>query len=38
MHSPIEMASMKDIEAVIELLAATIASLTGKEDLRPIKP
>lgn len=38
MHSPIEMASMKDIEAVIELLTATIASLTGKEDLRPIKP
>ncbi|HAE39206.1 MAG TPA: endoglucanase [Candidatus Riflebacteria bacterium] len=38
MHSPIEMASIKDIDAVIELLSATIASLTGKEDLRPLKP
>lgn len=38
MHSPIEMASLKDIDAVIKLLSATIAGLTGKEDLRPLKP
>jgi len=38
MHSPIEMASLKDIDAVINLLSATIADLTGKEDLRPLKP
>lgn len=38
MHSPIEMASLNDIDAVIKLLSATIAGLTGKEDLRPLKP
>jgi endoglucanase len=38
MHSPIEMASLKDIDAIVELLVETIAKLTGKEDLRPVKP
>lgn len=36
MHSPVEMADMDDIENTIELIAATIESLTGKEDLRPV--
>jgi len=38
MHSPIEMASLKDIEAVIDVLSAFIESLTGKEELRPVLP
>jgi endoglucanase len=38
MHSPIEMASLKDIDAVIDLLCATISGLTGEEDLRPLAP
>lgn len=38
MHSPIEMASLKDIDAIIKLLCETIANLTGKEELRPVLP
>lgn len=38
MHSPVEMASLKDIEEIIDLLVETISKLTGKEDLRPVKP
>jgi endoglucanase len=38
MHSPIEMASLNDIDAVIDLLCETIAGLTGKEELRPTLP
>lgn len=36
MHSPVEMASLKDINDIIELLAEMIAGLTGKEDFRPV--
>ncbi len=36
MHSPIELASMADIDAIIELLVETIAGLTGKENLKPV--
>lgn len=36
MHSPIEMASFEDIEAVISLLCQMISDLSGKEDLRPV--
>jgi endoglucanase len=36
MHSPIEVASMKDIENEINILVEMIAGLTGKEDLRPV--
>jgi endoglucanase len=36
MHSPVEMASLKDINDIIELLAEMIAGLTGKEDFRPL--
>lgn len=38
MHSPVEMASIKDIDQIIELLVETIANLTGKEELRPVLP
>jgi hypothetical protein len=38
MHSPIEMASKKDIEAVIDLLSATIAGLPGKKESAPTNP
>ncbi len=38
MHSPIEMASIKDIENEIDMLVEFISGLTGKEDLRPVKP
>ncbi len=38
MHSPIEMASLKDIDDIINLLVNMISSLSGKEDLRPVKP
>lgn len=38
MHSPVEMASLKDIDAIINLLSETIANLTGKEELRPVLP
>jgi len=36
MHSPIEMTSLEDIEAVISLLCQMITDLSGKEDLRPV--
>lgn len=38
MHSPIEMASLKDIDAIVDVLAAFIETLTGKEELRPVLP
>ncbi|GAB4282798.1 MAG: M42 family metallopeptidase [Candidatus Rifleibacteriota bacterium] len=38
MHSPIEMASLKDIDEIIDLFVEMISKLTGKEDLRPVKP
>lgn len=38
MHSPIEIASMKDIENEIDILVEMIAKLTGEEELRPVKP
>lgn len=38
MHSPVEMASYNDIDAIIEILTAFIESLTGKEELRPVLP
>jgi endoglucanase len=38
MHSPVEMGSLNDIQQIIDLLVETIASLTGKEDLRPVLP
>ncbi len=38
MHSPVEMGSLKDMDQIIDLLVETIASLTGKEDLRPVRP
>ncbi|PYI55464.1 M20/M25/M40 family metallo-hydrolase [Paenibacillus flagellatus] len=36
MHAPVETASLRDIEQEIELLADTIAHLTGRENLNPI--
>lgn len=36
MHSPVETASVKDIEEVIELLVAMIGDLTGEESLNPL--
>lgn len=38
MHSPVEMGSLNDMDQIIDLLVETIASLTGKEDLRPVLP
>ncbi|HNX75868.1 MAG TPA: M28 family peptidase [Candidatus Rifleibacterium sp.] len=38
MHSPVEMGSLHDMDQIIDLLVETIASLTGKEDLRPVLP
>lgn len=38
MHSPIEIAAVKDIDNEIDILVEMIAKLTGKEDLRPVKP
>ena len=38
MHSPIEIASIKDIDMVIKLLVDMISSLKGKEDLKPVNP
>lgn len=38
MHSPVEMASLKDIDIEIDLLVEFIKSFTGKEDLRPVTP
>lgn len=37
MHSPIEMAYLKDIDSVIKLLIATVMSLNSKTDLLPIR-
>lgn len=37
MHSPVETASIKDIEEVIELLVSMISSLSGKENLNPLE-
>ncbi len=37
MHSPIEMASLKDMEAIISLLTELIAGMTGKENFCPLK-
>ncbi|MGM8211947.1 M20/M25/M40 family metallo-hydrolase [Virgibacillus sp. W0430] len=37
MHSPVETASKKDIEEVIELLVSMIAGLTGEENLNPLE-
>lgn len=36
MHSPVETASIRDIEEEIQLLTEWIASLTGKESLNPL--
>lgn len=36
MHSPVETASLSDIEQEIELLVEMIASLTGEENLSPL--
>lgn len=36
MHSPVELASLDDIEAIISLMVETIASLTGKESFKPV--
>ncbi len=38
MHSTVEMADLKDIDKTVDLLVETLASMTGKEDLRPVKP
>lgn len=37
MHSPIEMASLKDMDAIVTLLTEFIAGLTGKESFCPLK-
>ncbi|ASN04900.1 M20/M25/M40 family metallo-hydrolase [Virgibacillus necropolis] len=37
MHSPVETASLKDIDEEIELLVAMIANLTGEESLNPLE-
>jgi len=37
MHSPVETASLKDIDEVIELLVSTILNLTGKESMNPLE-
>ncbi len=38
MHSSVEMADLKDIDNTVDLLVETLASMSGKEDLRPVKP
>ena len=37
MHSPVELADLNDIDQTVNLLVETLSSMTGKEDLRPIK-
>lgn len=37
MHSPVETASIKDIEEEIELLVEMLKKMTGKEDLNPVE-
>ncbi|MYL46078.1 M20/M25/M40 family metallo-hydrolase [Virgibacillus halodenitrificans] len=37
MHSPVETASLKDIDEEIELLVEMIANLTGEENLNPLE-
>jgi endoglucanase len=37
MHSPVETASIKDIEEEIHLLTTMISELTGKESLKPLE-
>src|SRR5699024_426559 len=37
MHSPVETASLRDIDEVIDLLVATIKNLTGKESMNPLE-
>lgn len=36
MHSPVETASFKDIEEVVELLTELLANMTGEESLNPL--
>lgn len=36
MHSPIELASLDDMDAIINLLVETIAALSGKESFKPV--
>ena len=38
MHSPVEMADLSDLDKTVDLISKTLESMTGKEDLRPIKP
>lgn len=38
MHSPVEMADLSDLDKTVDLIAKTLESMTGKEDLRPVKP
>src|SRR5699024_6783459 len=37
MHSPVETASLKDIDEEIELIVTMIAHLTGEESLNPLE-
>lgn len=37
MHSPVETASIQDIEQEIELIVTMIADMTGEESLNPLE-